>query len=56
MHKVTAMRADAGGDWHFEQVRSKRLREILHNPNLTGDERAIAESQLENYVITSRAK
>ena len=45
-------------DWQYEQVRSeiKRLREILHNPNLTAEERRIAQSQLDNYLGTSRAK
>jgi hypothetical protein len=39
-------------DWQYEQVRSEinRLREVLRNPNLNVEERAIAESQLDNYL------
>lgn len=39
-------------DWQYEQVRTeiKRLREVLHNPDLTAQERAIAQSQLANYL------
>lgn len=45
-------------DWHFEQVRSEinRLREVLRDPDITNDERAIAQSQLDNYRATSRTK
>jgi hypothetical protein len=39
-------------DWRYEQVRSEinRLREVLHSPNLTAEERAIAQSQLANHL------
>lgn len=39
-------------DWQYEQVRSEinRLREVLRNPNLNAEERAIAQSQLDNYL------
>lgn len=39
-------------DWQYEQVRSEinRLREVLRNPKLTTEERAIAQSQLDNYL------
>lgn len=45
-------------DWQYEQVRSeiKRLREVLRNPNLTDEERTIAQSQLDNYITQDRAK
>jgi hypothetical protein len=45
-------------DWQYEQVRSEieRLRELLRKPDLTAEERAIAQSQLDNYLATSRAK
>ena len=45
-------------DWQFEQVRSEinRLREVLCDPDITDDERAIAQSQLDNYRATSRTK
>lgn len=41
-----------GSDWQYEQVRSeiKRLREVLHNPDLTAQERIIALSQLADYL------
>lgn len=39
-------------DWQYEQLRSEvnRLRQVLRNPNLTAEERAIAQSQLDNYI------
>lgn len=41
-----------GSDWRYEQVREiNRLKEVLRNPNLTAEERAIAQSQLDNYLI-----
>jgi hypothetical protein len=45
-------------DWQYEQVRSeiKRLREVLHNPNLTAEERAIAQSQLANHLARPTAR
>lgn len=45
-------------DWQFEQVRSEinRLREVLRDPDITDDERAIAQSQLDNYRASSRTK
>jgi hypothetical protein len=45
-------------DWQSEQFRSEisRLREILQNPNLTAEERAIAQSQLANYLAGPTAR
>ena len=39
-------------DWQYEEVRTeiRRLREVLDNPNLTAEERAIAQSQLANHL------
>ena len=39
-------------DWQYEELRTEinRLREVLDNPNLTAEERAIAESQLANHL------
>jgi len=50
------MRAETQIEWHFEQLRSeiKRLRQILGNLDVTDDERAIAQSQLDNYLSISR--
>jgi hypothetical protein len=58
LNDTKAHEPKVGTDWHFEQVRSEinRLREVLRNPNLTDEERAIAQAQLENYLTTSRAK
>jgi hypothetical protein len=54
----TAIRSETDKDWQFEQVRSeiKRLRELLRNPSLTAEERAIAQSQLDNYLTKSNPK
>jgi len=45
-------------DWQYEQVRTeiKRLKEVLHNPDLTAQERAIAQSQLANYLAPPTAR
>ena len=58
LNDTKAHELKVGADWHFEQVRSEinRLREVLRNPNLTDEERAIAQSQLDNYLTKSQAK
>lgn len=58
---VTALldsKPKADRDWQYEQIRSEinRLREVLRKPNLTDEERTIAQSQLENYITQGRAK
>lgn len=42
----------ANCDWQYEEIRSeiKRLTEVLHEPDLTENERSIAQSQLANYL------
>lgn len=47
-----------GSDWQYEQVRSeiKRLREVLHNPDLTAQERIIALSQLADYLAGRKTR
>lgn len=45
-------------DWQYEQLRSEidRLNAVLCDPNITAEERAIAQSQLDNYPATNRAE
>jgi hypothetical protein len=45
-------------DWQYEQLRSEidRLKAVLRDPNITAEERAIAQSQLDNYLATNRAE
>lgn len=41
-------------DWQFELVihEINRLKEILHSQSLPAEDRAIAQSQLDNYLVT----
>jgi len=54
----TRPNAKEGTDWEYEQIRSEinRLRELLREPDLTVEERAIAQSQLDNYLAASQAR
>jgi hypothetical protein len=58
LNDTKAHEPKVGTDWQYEQVRSEinRLKEVLRRTNLTAEERAIAQSQLDNYLARPTAR